>query len=89
MSPQEVADFLGIPVGTLHQWRHRGTGPKGAKVGRHVRYRRSDVEAWFDERLLASAKDGESVSARQDVQRNRTTREQQDTPALSVTSTRN
>ncbi len=44
----EVADYLSIPVGTLYQWRYKGTGPRGLRVGRHVRYRRSEVEAWLD-----------------------------------------
>lgn len=44
----EVADFLGVPVGTLYQWRHKRTGPKGIRVGRHVRYRPLEVEAWLD-----------------------------------------
>lgn len=46
--PQVVADALGIPVQTLYVWRTKGAGPRGIKVGRHLRYRRSDVEAWLD-----------------------------------------
>jgi excisionase family DNA binding protein len=45
----DVSDYLGIPVGTLYQWRHRRKGPPAAKVGRHLRYDRADVEAWFRE----------------------------------------
>ncbi len=44
----EVAAFLRIPVGTLYQWRHRRTGPKAAKVGRHLRYHPDEVRAWFE-----------------------------------------
>lgn len=44
----EVADFLGVPVGTVYQWRHKRTGPKGIRVGRHVRYRPREVEAWLE-----------------------------------------
>jgi excisionase family DNA binding protein len=41
--------FLGgVPVGTLANWRYQGRGPRFVKVGRHVRYRRSDVEAWLE-----------------------------------------
>lgn len=47
-SPSEVAEYLGLPPKTLAEWRSRGTGPKYAKVGRHVRYRWSDVEKWLD-----------------------------------------
>ena len=44
----EVAELLGIPVATLYLWRHRGEGPSGYRIGRHVRYRRSSVEAWLE-----------------------------------------
>lgn len=46
--PEELSDFLRVPVKTLYQWRHRGIGPKGTKVGRHIRYRWKEVEAWLD-----------------------------------------
>ncbi len=49
LSPAELADYLGVPVQTVYQWRHRGEGPPGYRVGRHVRYRWSDVQAWLDE----------------------------------------
>ncbi|GAA1293304.1 hypothetical protein Psi02_43400 [Planotetraspora silvatica] len=44
---EEVAAFLGIPKATLYQWRHRGIGPRSARVGRHLRYLEADVLAWF------------------------------------------
>ena len=45
----EVSTMLGVPIDTLYGWRHRGEGPRGYRVGRHVRYRRSSVEAWLEE----------------------------------------
>jgi excisionase family DNA binding protein len=48
MTPNELADFLGIPVGTIYQWRVRGLGPRAVRVGRHIRFRRPDVEQWVD-----------------------------------------
>jgi excisionase family DNA binding protein len=48
MSIQDLSDYLGVPVNTLYQWRTKGKGPVGRKVGRHVRYRASDVDAWLD-----------------------------------------
>jgi predicted DNA-binding transcriptional regulator AlpA len=47
-SPPEAADYLCVPVQTLAQWRWRGIGPKSIKVGRHIRYRWSDIEKWLD-----------------------------------------
>jgi excisionase family DNA binding protein len=45
----DVSAFLGVPVGTLYQWRHRRLGPPAAKVGRHLRYDPADVRAWFSQ----------------------------------------
>lgn len=43
-----LADELGVPVRTVYAWRHRGLGPRGYKIGKHVRFRRPDVEAWLE-----------------------------------------
>ena len=56
-SPDEVAEHLGIPLRTLAQWRHEGTGPRYLRVGRHVRYRWADVEQWLD----AKARGGDAA----------------------------
>ncbi len=50
---QDVSAYLGIPVATLYQWRYQGTGPQAARMGRHLRYRREDVDAWVDTRVNA------------------------------------
>lgn len=55
-STEEVASYLGgIPVKTLIQWRYKGIGPKYLKVGKYVRYRWCDVDAWLvsQERAVA------------------------------------
>jgi excisionase family DNA binding protein len=44
----EVAQFLGLPVTTLYQWRHRNYGPPGRRIGRHIRYDPAAVRAWFE-----------------------------------------
>lgn len=49
MNLRQVAHYLGVPAGTLYQWRSRGEGPRGFRVGRHVRYRREDVERWLEQ----------------------------------------
>lgn len=45
----EAALFLRVPEGTLRYWRHLGIGPRSFKVGRHVRYWRSDLILWLAE----------------------------------------
>ncbi|MFG2010604.1 helix-turn-helix transcriptional regulator [Micromonospora sp. NPDC048868] len=49
-SVADVSAFLGIPVGTLYQWRHRRIGPRASRVGRHLRYDPADVRAWFHDK---------------------------------------
>lgn len=45
--PQDVADYLGVPISTVYYWRSRGGGPPGRRVGKRLRYKPDDVEAWF------------------------------------------
>ena len=59
LSTDEVSRVLVIPAGTLANWRSMGTGPRFLRVGRHVRYRRTDVEAWIDAQVHAAAVDRE------------------------------
>jgi excisionase family DNA binding protein len=47
VEPEQLSAELRLPLRTLYQWRSRGVGPPGYKIGRHVRYRRSDVERWL------------------------------------------
>jgi len=43
----DCADYLGVPVATLYQWRYHGKGPRGYRVGRWLRYDPADVRAWL------------------------------------------
>ncbi|MEJ7757837.1 MAG: helix-turn-helix domain-containing protein [Nocardioidaceae bacterium] len=46
---QEACRFLRVPEGTLRYWRHLGCGPRSFKIGRHVRYWRTDLILWLTE----------------------------------------
>ena len=39
----DVAAFLSVPVQTIYDWRTRGYGPPGFRLGKHLRFRESDV----------------------------------------------
>ncbi|HZJ06752.1 MAG TPA: helix-turn-helix domain-containing protein [Nocardioidaceae bacterium] len=54
LTPEDVSDLLGIPVKTLANWRSERVGPLPLRIGCHVRYRSSDVEAWLSERVAAA-----------------------------------
>lgn len=49
MTIADVAEHLGVPVNTLYQWRSKGYGPAGRRVGKYVRYRPEDVDTWIAE----------------------------------------
>ena len=51
LSVEELADYLEVPVKTIYTWRHRNTGPKGFRVGKHLRFRWRDVQTWVAERI--------------------------------------
>jgi excisionase family DNA binding protein len=53
MTAREVAELLGVPVSTVHEWGRKGTLPR-VKLGRHVRFIRSHVEA----AILGAASNG-------------------------------
>ncbi len=50
-SVDELAAYLTVPPKTLYVWRYHGQGPPGFRVGRHLRYRWSDVQAWIRRRI--------------------------------------
>lgn len=47
LTAEDLAVFLDVPVKTLYAWRYRGEGPIGFRVGKHIRYRWTDVERWI------------------------------------------
>ena len=55
LSPQEAAEFLGVPLLTLRTWRSRRIGPQFYRVGKHVRYRRAEIVAWIEKNAGISA----------------------------------
>ncbi|MFD9042047.1 helix-turn-helix transcriptional regulator [Streptomyces bottropensis] len=55
MSAEELADFLGVPLNTVYVWNHRRQGPRAHKVGRYLRYRWPEVEAWLEAQVVDRA----------------------------------
>ena len=49
MTTKDIESEYGIPEGTLRYWRHLGTGPRSFKLGRHVRYWKTDLILWLTE----------------------------------------
>lgn len=57
-TPQQVADYFGVPLATLYAWRSKNTAPRAVRVGKHLRFRREDVE-----KFLEAHSDDRQVSA--------------------------
>lgn len=62
MKQPEVSAVTGAAIGTLKYWRHIGVGPKSFKVGKHVFYKREDVDQWMREQYAATVV-GDGVTA--------------------------
>lgn len=56
LNERQAAKYLGISEGTLRLWRSQGKAPRYFKAGvKMVRFLRSDLDLWIEERLNATA----------------------------------
>ena len=55
INEREAAQYLSYTVRALQNWRVRGGGPIYVKVSaRSIRYRRRDLVAWVESRLVSN-----------------------------------
>ncbi|MEZ5816763.1 MAG: helix-turn-helix domain-containing protein [Hyphomicrobiaceae bacterium] len=47
MAPEPAAQYVDSSVSTLAKLRLRGGGPAFCRIGRAIRYRRRDLDAWL------------------------------------------
>jgi len=53
LTPEQVAEILGLKVETLAHWRHTGRyNLKYAQIGRSIRYHKADVEKFIKTRTV-------------------------------------
>lgn len=52
-SVSDLAAYCGVPIATVYQWSHRNTGPRALKIGRHLRFRPSDVRSWEEQQVVS------------------------------------
>lgn len=57
LDTEQLAEYIATPVNTLLSWRKKpdGPGPRYYKLGRRVRYRRSEVDSWLASRAIGDA----------------------------------
>lgn len=61
LTTEEAAKYLGLKRSTLEAWRCRGGGPKFIRLGRAVRYRSGDLEAWIESRTRSNTSETEEA----------------------------
>ena len=54
LTTEQAAQYLDLKRNTLEIWRTRGGGPLFVKIGRNVRYRKADLDAFVERNLLTS-----------------------------------
>lgn len=59
LDTSELADHLTNKPNTIEGWRIKGVGPRYIKIGRLVRYRIEDVEAWLESQSRTSTSQAE------------------------------
>ncbi len=57
MTPEELAEYLGVTMHCVYAWSSHGGGPPVLHVGARLRYRVDDIEAWLD-RVTDSREEG-------------------------------
>ena len=56
LTPEDLVVMLRLPsVETVYQWRRKGIGPRGFRVGRHLRFDPEDVSAWVESLMTGAA----------------------------------
>lgn len=55
MTMEEVSEATRIPVNTLRFYRHKGLGPRFAKLGGRLMAKREDVTRWIESAFEAEA----------------------------------
>lgn len=48
-----ASNYLDVSPATLHAWNHKGSGPRSYRVGKHRKYRVSDLDLWLEGRASA------------------------------------
>ena len=57
LSLRQLAEYLGVPPSSVYYWRTQGKGPPGFQVGKALRFRVDDVDAWLQEQAARSGRE--------------------------------
>ena len=63
LNTEAAAQYLALSKQTLERYRVAGAGPRYAKFAGAVRYRRTDLDAWVESRLISSTSETANVAS--------------------------
>jgi excisionase family DNA binding protein len=46
----DLAQFLGVPVRTIYEWRRHQRGPRAYQIGKYLRFVPHEVQEWLETR---------------------------------------
>ncbi|MGB3375048.1 MAG: helix-turn-helix domain-containing protein [Microbacterium sp.] len=55
LTPKQVAEWLGVSVATLSDWRYKQTGPTFTTLGRMIRYEHDRIQEFIDAGRVSTA----------------------------------
>lgn len=50
----DLAEYLGVPVSTVYDWRTNGKDPVAYRFGKHLKFTVTDVRTWIDQQRDSS-----------------------------------
>lgn len=62
LTQYQFCRMLGVNTRTAARWREAGYGPRAYRIGREIRYKRSDAEAWLDDQAVAEGEQLKTVA---------------------------
>ena len=62
LTPPEAANYLRSSVSTLAKLRVYGGGPEFTRIGRAIRYRRTDIDTYMADQLVRSTSEKRLVT---------------------------
>ncbi len=64
LTTEQAAKIYGLSQSTLRKWRCVGNGPRFTRIGRAVRYRRAELDAFVEGRTFGSTTQADCAVAR-------------------------
>ncbi len=60
---EAVATYVGLSPVTLRKWRMTGAGPRFVRIGRAIRYRKAELDAFLAGREFATTAEADTSGA--------------------------